>query len=191
MPSIKGTKTEKNLLAAFAGESQARNRYEMYAKKAKKEGYVQISEIFQDTADNEYQHAKRFFSFLEGGEAEIVASYPAGKVGTTLENLKESAGGEHHEHAELYPMFAQIAKEEGFPEVSKQFKAIAMAEVSHEERFLKLIDIIEKDIVFKRGDKVYWRCSKCGYIHEGTVAPQECPSCKHPTEYFFIHSENF
>ena len=189
--SVKGTKTEQNLLKAFAGESQARNRYEMFAKIAKKEGYVQISEIFKETARNEFAHAKRFFRFLEGGPVEITAMYPAGVEGTTAENLKAAAEGENEEHTILYPEFAQIAKEEGFPEIGAAFKAIASVEVAHEKRYLELLANIEANRVFKRENKVMWKCHECGYLHEGFEPPKVCPSCKHPQDYFFIQEENY
>lgn len=189
--SIKGTKTERNLLASFAGEAQARNRYTYFASQAKKEGYEQISWIFRDTADNEKEHAKRFFKFLEGGDVEITAAYPAGVIGKTLENLKVAAAGENFEHTKLYPGLAKIADEEGFPEVAATYRAVAKAETGHEERYLKLIENIEKDKVFKKGATVKWRCRNCGYIHEGPEAPDICPSCQHPKEYFEIKPENY
>lgn len=189
--NLKGTKTEKNLLASFAGESQARNRYTYFASQARKEGYEQISWIFLDTADNEKEHAKRFFKFLEGGDVEITAAYPAGVIGKTLENLKASAAGENFEHTKLYPGFAKIADEEGFPEVAATYRAVAKAETSHEERYLKLIENIEKDQVFKKGATVKWRCRNCGYIHEGPEAPDICPSCQHLKEYFEVKPENY
>lgn len=189
--SVKGTKTEQNLLSAFAGESQARNRYEMFAKIAKKEGYVQISEIFKETARNEFEHAKRFFRFLEGGAVEITATYPAGIEGTTPENLKAAAEGENEEHTILYPQAADVAKAEGFPEVAAAFRAIASVEVAHEKRYLKLLENIETNKVFKRENKVIWKCNVCGYLHEGFEPPKMCPSCKHPQEHFFIKEENY
>ncbi len=189
--SVKGTKTELNLLSAFAGESQARNRYEMFAKIAKKEGYVQISEIFKETARNEFEHAKRFFRFLEGGAVEITAMYPAGIEGTTAENLKAAAEGENEEHTILYPQAADVAKAEGFPEISAAFRAIAKVELAHETRYLKLLENIETNKVFKRENKVIWKCNVCGYLHEGFEPPMVCPSCKHPQEHFFIKEENY
>ncbi len=189
--SLKGTKTEKNLLTAFAGESQARNRYDYFASQAKKEGYVQISKIFSETALNEKEHAKRLFKFLEGGEVEISASFPAGKIGTTAENLKSAAEGENYEHSKMYPEFAKLAQEEGFNEIAAVFRAIAKAEVGHEARFLKLLENIEKDKVFKREGKVRWRCSNCGYIHEGPEPPEKCPACAHPKAYFELLVENY
>ena len=189
MASLKGTRTEKNLLTAFCGESQARNRYTYFASKAKKEGYVQISAIFQETADQEKEHAKRLFKFLEGGEVEIQAAFPAGVIGTTLENLRAAAGGENYEHTQMYPGFAKVAREEGFDEIADVFMAIAVAEKHHEERYRALAANIENDRVFKRDEPVVWRCRNCGYLHEGTEAPEECPSCAHPRAYFEILAE--
>ncbi len=191
MPSIKGTKTEKNLLAAFAGESQARNRYTYAASKAKKEGFVQISAVFAETADQEKEHAKRFFSYLEGGEVEIQAAYPAGVVGSTVENLKASAAGEHFEHTELYPGFAKIAKEEGFEEVAMLFQAISVAEKQHEKRYAELAANVEATRVFKRDSKVTWRCRNCGYVHDSEEAPGTCPACRHPQAHFELLGENW
>jgi len=191
MPSIKGTKTEKNLLAAFAGESQARNRYTYAASKAKKEGFVQISAVFAETADQEKEHAKRFFSYLEGGEVEIQAAYPAGVVGSTVENLKASAAGEHFEHTELYPGFAKIATEEGFEEVALLFQAISVAEKQHEKRYAELAANVEATRVFKRDTKVTWRCRNCGYVHEGEEALGICPACRHPQAHFELLGENW
>ena len=191
MKSLKGTQTEKNILTAFAGESQARNRYAFFASKAKKEGYVQISNIFQETADNEKEHAKRLFKFLEGGEVEISASFPAGVIGSTAENLKESAAGENHEHTTMYPEFAKIAEEEGFSEIAEAMKSIAAAEKQHERRYLGLLENIEKGQVFKKDHVVKWRCSNCGYIHEGEEAPEECPACAHPQAHFELLGENW
>ncbi|MFW5805466.1 MAG: rubrerythrin [Bacteroidales bacterium] len=187
--SIKGTQTEKNLLKAFAGESQARNRYTLAAKKAQKEGYEQIAGIFLETAEQERQHAKRFFSFLEGGMLEITASYPAGIIGTTAENLKSAAEGENEEWSELYPEFAETAKKEGFKDVSTTFKMIAKAEITHEKRFLKLLDNLNNDCVFEREEPVTWYCRKCGYLHTGKKALNKCPSCLHPRAYFEIYNE--
>jgi len=184
MKSLKGTKTEKNLLIAFAGESQARNRYTYFASQAKEEGYEQISAIFLETAENEKEHAKRIFKFLEGGDVEITARFPSGKIGTTLENLKSSAAGENYEHTKMYPEFSQIASEEGFEAISEVLKSIAVAERQHEKRYLSLIENIENDRVFKREKSVKWKCRNCGYIHEGTEAPNECPACAHPRAYF-------
>jgi len=191
MESLKGTKTEKNILKAFSGESQARNRYTYFASNAKKEGYVQISYIFQETADNEKEHAKRLFKFLEGGEAEISASFPAGVIGSTAENLKASAAGENYEHTTMYPEFARIAEEEGFSEVAEVMMAIAVAEKQHEKRYLGLLENIEKGRVFKRDNPVRWKCDNCGYIHEGEEAPKECPACAHPQEHFELLGENW
>jgi len=190
MRSIKGTKTEKNLLIAFAGESQARNRYTYFASQAKKEGYEQIAAVFLETADNEKEHAKRLFKLLEGGEVEITASFPAGVLGNTKENLKAAANGENYEHTKLYPEFAHIAEEEGFPNIAAIFRAIAVAEKQHEKRFLALLENIEKDRVFKRDVIVKWRCRNCGYIHEATEAPEKCPACAHPRAYFELLCEN-
>ncbi|MDA3823143.1 MAG: ferritin-like domain-containing protein [Bacteroidales bacterium] len=189
--SIVGTKTEQNLLKAFAGESQARNRYEMFAKKAKKEGYEQIAAIFQETANQETEHAKRFFSFLEGGMCEITASYPAGIVGTTSENLKAAAEGENEEWTELYPEFAEIAKEEGFKEVAVAFKMIAKVEAEHERRYLKLLQNISEDKVFMKDGKVWWKCLNCGYVYESEKALENCPACLHPKAYMQVKEENY
>jgi rubrerythrin len=191
MNSLKGTQTEQNLLKAFAGESQARMRYDYFAKKAKKEGLEQIAAIFEETAINERQHAKRFFDFLEGGMVEITASYPAGEVGTTLENLKVAADGENEEWTELYPEFARIAEEEGFKEVANAFKLIARVEKEHEDRYRTLYNNLEEGKVFKRSDKVIWKCRKCGFIHEGKVAPKKCPACDHDQGYFEIAANNY
>ncbi|HPB12795.1 MAG TPA: ferritin family protein [Bacteroidales bacterium] len=189
--SLKGTMTEKNLLKAFAGESQAKNRYEFAAKVAKSEGYEQIAAIFIETALQEQQHAKRFFNFLEGGMVEITASYPAGKTGTTSENLEAAAAGEHEEWNELYPEFARVAEEEGFKNIASTFRAIASAEKNHEDRYRKLLDNLMKNKVFERDDKVFWYCRKCGYVHFGTKALKNCPSCLHPTAYFELMPENY
>jgi rubrerythrin len=186
MPGIKGTETEKNLLKAFAGESQARNRYTYFASVARKEGYRQIESLFIETAENEREHAKRFFKFLEGGDLEITAAYPAGKVGTTLENLKAAAAGENEEWTKLYPGFAEVAKKEGFPEVVAAFTTISKVEKEHEARYLKLAQNIEKGTVFKKEGTVRWKCRNCGYVHEGPEAPGTCPACLHPQEYFEI-----
>ena len=189
--SLKGTKTEKNLLKAFAGESQAKNRYEFAAKVAKEEGYEQISAIFLETAAQEQQHARRFFNFLEGGMVEITASYPAGKTGSTKENLAGAADGEHEEWSDLYPAFATVAEEEGFRNISTAFKAIASAEKVHEERYRKFLGNIMKNRVFEREEKVFWYCRKCGYVHFGTKALKNCPACLHPESYFELKAENF
>ncbi|MCK5235767.1 MAG: rubrerythrin family protein [Deltaproteobacteria bacterium] len=188
---IKGTETEKNLLKAFAGESQARNRYTYFAAKAKKEGLVQISDIFTETAEQEKEHAKRFFKFLEGGDLEISASFPAGVIGSTLENLSAAAGGEHFEWSELYPDFAKIAREEGFDEIADVFDAISIAEKQHEKRYRDLAKNLNDGKVFKRDGKVVWRCRNCGYLHEGVEAPKECPACAHPQAHFEILGENW
>jgi rubrerythrin len=191
MASIKGTRTEQNLLKAFAGESQARNRYQMFAKQAEKEGFRQIADIFMETADNERVHAGRFFSYLEGGDVEITATYPAGKVGTTLENLKAAAMGENEEWTTLYPEFARIAREEGFPKVAATFDFISKAEIEHENRYNKLASNIENDIVFKRDEVVRWKCNKCGYVHEGNEAPEVCPTCLHDKAHFELKETNY
>ena len=191
MKSIKGTRTEKNLAAAFAGESQARNRYAFFASQAKKEGYEQIAAIFTETADNEKEHAKRFFNFLEGGMVEIGAAYPAGITGGTADNLKAAAAGEHEEHAMLYPDFARIAEEEGFKEIAIAWRRIADVEAHHEARYLDLLKNIQEDAVFKKKEKTKWKCRNCGYIHEGTSAPGTCPACLHPQSYFEVLAEKF
>lgn len=191
MPSIKGTQTEKNLLAAFAGESQARNRYTFYASAAKKEGLQQIADLFLETAENEKEHAKRFFKFLEGGMCEITASYPAGMIGTTAENLKAAAGGEHEEWTELYPKFAETAKAEGFNEVAAAFTMIAKVEKEHEARYLKLLALVTEGKVFKADQKTRWKCRNCGHVHEGIEAPGKCPACLHPQEYFERQAQNY
>lgn len=189
--SIIGTLTEKNLLKAFAGESQAKNRYTFFSKQAKKEGFEQISAIFAETALNEEQHAKTFFRFLEGGMVEITASYPSGVIGTTAENLKAAADGEQEEWQELYPEFAKTAAGEGFPKVSTAFKLIATVEEHHEKRYRKLLTNLEKNKVFEREEKSYWVCRKCGYIHYGKKALQNCPCCDHPLAYFELLTENY
>ena len=191
MKSIKGTKTEQNLLKAFAGESQARMRYDYFSKQAKKEGLEQISGIFAETALNEKEHAKRFFKFLEGGPVEITATYPAGIIGTTLENLKAAAEGENEEWTELYPMFADIAEEEGFKEVAVAFRMIAKVEKAHEERYRKLYSNLEEGKVFEREGVLVWKCRNCGYLHEGKKAPKTCPACLHPQSYFEIQETNY
>ena len=191
MKSIKGTRTEKNLLAAFAGESQARNRYTYFVGVAKKEGYEQIAAIFQETADNEKEHAKRFFKFLEGGDVEITAMYPAGVIGTTAENLKAAAMGEHEEHTRLYPEFARIAEEEGFKEVAMIFRLISSVEKHHEERYLALLKNIQEGAVYAKKEKRQWKCRNCGYIYEAESAPQACPACAHPQAYFELLDDNF
>jgi rubrerythrin len=191
MPSIKGTETEKNLLKAFAGESQARNRYTYFASVARKEGYVQISDIFEETANQEKEHAKRFFKFLEGGDVEITAAYPAGVIGTTAENLKAAACGEHEEWASLYPAFAAKAREEGFEAAAVVFEMVCVAEKHHEKRYLGLLKNIEEGTVFKKKEKVVWRCRNCGYLHEGEDAPAACPACAHPQAHFEVLAENW
>jgi rubrerythrin len=192
MTKLAGTKTEQNLLKAFAGESQARMRYDYFAKQAKKEGLEQIAAIFEETAMNEKEHAKRFFKFLEDGNmVEITATYPAGKIGTTMENLKASADGENEEWTELYPEFAKVAEEEGFKEIAMAFKLIARVEEAHENRYRTLYNNLEEGKVFKRGDKVVWKCRNCGFIHEGTAAPKLCPACQHPQSYFEIKESNY
>ncbi len=191
MDRVKGTETEKNLLKAFAGESQARNRYTYFRSQAKKEGYEQIAAIFEETANQEKEHAKRLFKFLEGGEVEITASFPAGVIGTTLENLRAAAAGEHYEHAEMYPEFADVAEREGFNDIASVFRAIAVAEKQHEARYLALAENIEKNRVFKREEKVVWRCRNCGFIFEGFEAPKACPACAHPQAYFELLGENY
>jgi len=188
---MKGSKTETNLLTAFAGESQARNRYAYFAGQAKKEGFVQISSIFEETADQEKEHAKRLFKFLQGGEAEVVAHFPAGVIGTTLENLNAAADGENYEHTEMYPDFAGVAREEGFTEIADVFERIAVAEKQHEKRYRDLAANIEAGRVFKRDAPVVWRCRNCGYLHEGTEAPITCKACAHPQAHFEILGENY
>jgi len=189
--SIKGTQTEKNLLISFAGESQARNRYTYFAGQAKKEGLVQIAEIFEETASQEKEHAKRFFKFLEGGDVEITESFPAGSIGSTLENLKAAAAGEAHEWEEMYPAFARVAREEGFDEIASAFDAISIAEKQHGKRYQDLARNLEAGLVFKRDGKVVWRCKNCGYLHEADEAPAVCPACLHPQAYFELLGENW
>jgi len=191
MSSVKGTKTEKNILTAFCGESQARNRYTYFAAQAKKEGFVQIQHIFEETADQEKEHAKRLFKLLEGGEVEITAGFPAGVIGTTVENLTEGAAGEHYEHTIMYPEFAVTAREEGFPAIAAIFEAIAVAEIQHEKRYKALIANIEAGTVFNRSMKVTWRCRNCGYTHEGEDAMEMCPACAHPQAHFELLGENW
>lgn len=189
--SLKGTRTEKNILTAFSGESQARNRYTFFAKQARKDGYVQMADIFEETAEQEMVHAKTLFKLLEGGEVEITASFPAGRIGTTLENLREAAHGEHHEWEHMYPEFARIAKEEGFPEIASTMLAIAVAEKQHEKRYLALAKNIEENRVFKKEKKITWRCRNCGYVHQGEKAAEKCPACAHPQAYFEEVAENW
>lgn len=191
MGSVKGTKTEQNLLKSFAGESQASNRYEFAAKVAKKEGLQQISAIFQETADQEKQHAKRFFKFLEGGALEITATYPAGIIDNTAGNLKAAADGENEEWTEIYPEFAATAKAEGFPEIAAAYTMIAKVEAAHEARYRKLLANLENGVVFEKDGEVYWMCRNCGYIHKGASAPQLCPACLHPQGYFEVKKDNY
>ena len=191
MPDLEGTQTEKNLMAAFAGESQARNRYTYYASKAKKEGYVQIADIFTETADQEKEHAKRLFKLLEGGEVEITGAFPAGTIDATIDNLKASAAGENYEHTEMYPGFAKIADEEGFSDIADIFRAIAVAEKQHEKRYLDLAANIDAGRVFSRDSQQVWRCRHCGYLHEGNGAPEVCPACDHPQAHFELLGENW
>ncbi len=191
MGNLKGTQTEKNILTAFAGESQARNRYTYFASQAKKDEYVQISEIFTETANQEKEHAKRLFKLLEGGEVEVAAAFPAGVIGTTLDNLKEAAAGENYEYTDMYPGFAKTAVEEGFEEIAEIFKAIAVAEKQHEKRYLALAANVTNGKVFKKDNPVVWRCQNCGYLHEGDSAPEECPACAHPQAHFEILGENW
>lgn len=188
---LKGSQTERNLLVSFAGESQARNRYTYFAGVAKKEGLVQISHIFEETADQEKEHAKRFFKFLQGGDLEITETFPAGKIGTTLENLQAAAAGEEHEWTEMYPAFAATAREEGFIEVAIAFEAIAIAERQHGKRYRELAENLEAGRVFKRDGKVVWRCRNCGYLHEAESAPGICPACLHPQDHFELLGENW
>lgn len=189
--SLRGTQTEKNILTAFAGESQARNRYTYFASQAKKEGYVQISDIFAETADQEKEHAKRLYKLMEGGEAEIQAAFPAGTIESTSDNLKEAAGGENYEWTEMYPSFAKIAREEGFNAIATIFESIAVAEKQHEKRYLALRANIEAGTVFKKAEPVVWRCRNCGYLHEGAEAPKECPACAHAQAHFELLGENY
>jgi rubrerythrin len=189
--SIKGTKTEMNLLKSFAGESQARNRYDFFASQARKEGYEQIANIFAETANHEKAHAKRFFKFLEGGMVEITAGYPAGKIGTTKENLRASAEGENEEWNSLYPMFAETAREEGFPEIATAFKLVAKVEAEHERRFMKLLQNFSEDTVFMKKGKVWWKCLNCGYVYESEKALETCPACLHPKSFMELRDENY
>ncbi len=191
MNSLKGTQTEKNLLLAFAGESQARNRYTYFASAARKEGFVQISAIFAETAEQEKAHAKRFFKFLEGGDVEVTAAFPAGVIGTTAENLLASADGENHEWTDLYPSFAAVAREEGFEAVAMTFEAISVAEKQHEKQYRDLLANVEAGSVFKKDEAQTWRCRNCGYVHEGEEAPQACPACVHPQAHFEVLGENY
>lgn len=188
---LKGSQTEKNLLTAFAGESQARNRYTYFSGQARKEGYVQIADIFSETADQEKEHAKRFFKFLEGGEVTVSGAFPAGSIGTTLENLNAASDGEHHEHTEMYPGFAKTAREEGFDAIASVFEAVSVAEKQHEKRYRDLAGNIERGTVFKRDDAATWRCRNCGYLHHGDQAPEMCPACAHPRAHFELLGENW
>ncbi len=188
---LKGTQTEKNLLVSFAGESQARNRYTYFASQAKKEGYEQIASIFEETANQEKEHAKREFKFLQGGEVEITAAFPAGVIGSTLENLKAAAAGEHYETTEMYPEFAKVADEEGFKEIAEVFRNIAIAEKRHEERYVALAKNITDGIVFKRKKPVRWVCRNCGYVYEGSEAPDLCPACAHPQSHYELEAVNY
>lgn len=191
MASVKGTQTEKNLLTAFVGESQARNRYTYFASAAKKEGFVQISDIFTETANQEKEHAKRFFKFLEGGEIEITGAFPAGVIGTTLENLKAAAAGEEYEWTEMYPDFAATARKEGFDAIAMVFEMIAVAEKQHEKRYTDLAVNVETGMVFKKQGSTKWRCRNCGYVHEGEEAIEMCPACVHPQAHFELLAENW
>ncbi len=191
MSKVKGTKTEKNLMAAFAGESQARNRYTFFASQAKKDGYEQIAAAFEETANQEKEHAKRLFKCLEGGEVEITGSFPAGVIGSTVDNLKASAAGENHEWTSMYPEFAKIAREEGLNAIADMFESIAIAEMGHETRYLAFVENIKADRVFKRGSETTWRCRNCGFLHKGKAAPNLCPACAHPQAHFEILGENW
>ncbi|MFQ5722440.1 MAG: rubrerythrin [Candidatus Aminicenantales bacterium] len=191
MRDLKGTKTEKNILTAFAGESQARNRYTYFASQAKKEGFEQIAGIFLETADNEKEHAERLFKFLKGGSVEIKASYPAGLIASTADNLKAAAEGEHYEQTIIYPQFAEIAEQEGFSDIAKVMLSIAVAERQHEKRYLAFLDNLKTGRVFKREKTTKWKCRNCGYIHEGTEPPEKCPACDHPQAYYELLAENY
>lgn len=188
---LKGTETEKNILTAFAGEAQARNRYGFFSSAARKEGFRQIADVFEETAGQEREHAKRLFKFLEGGEVEIAAAFPAGVIGKTAENLKAAATGERYEHTEMYPGFAEVAREEGFEDVAAIMESIAVAEKQHEKRYLGLLANVESGKVFKKEKPVVWRCLNCGYIHEGAEAPEICPACAHPQAHFEVLCENW
>jgi len=188
---LKGSRTEKNLITAFAGESQARNRYTYFASQAKKDGFVQISDIFEETANQEREHAKRLFKFMTGGEAEVAAAFPFGVIGDTAGNLKDAAAGEHYEWTSMYPQFAKIAREEGFEEIAGVMESIAVAEKQHEKRYLDLARNIKEGKVFKKDKKIVWRCRNCGYLHEGTEAPELCPACAHPQAHFEVLGENW
>lgn len=191
MPSLKGSQTEKNILTAFAGESQARNRYTYFASQAKKDGFVQISAVFEETANQEKEHAKTLFKLLEGGEVEIQGAFPAGVIGTTAENLREAAEGENHEWTDMYPSFAGVAREEGFEEIAAVFEAIAVAEKQHEKRYLELLANVESGTVFEKDGPVVWYCRNCGYVHEDEEAVEMCPSCAHPQAHFEVLAENW
>jgi len=189
--SLQGTQTEKNILTAFAGESQARNRYTYFSAKARSEGYVQMADIFEETANQEKEHAKRLFKLLEGGEVSVTASFPAGVIGSTAQNLREAAAGENYEHTRMYPEFAVMARQEGFPEIADIFMAIAVAEKQHEKRYLDLLANIEKNRVFQREEPTTWRCRNCGYLHHGPAAPDKCPACDHARAHFELLGENY
>jgi len=191
MAELKGSRTEKNILTAFAGESQARNRYTYAAKIAEKEGYVQMAHLFIRTAEQERVHAKTLFKLLQGGEVEITAAFPAGVLGSTVENLEAAAGGEEHEYMDMYPSFAKIAEDEGFPLIAATFRAIAKAEKQHAKQYRALINNLKENKVFRKDASTIWHCTKCGYIHEGTEAPQKCPACTHPQSYFELLAENW
>jgi rubrerythrin len=191
MAELKGSKTEKNLIASFAGESQARNRYTYFSSQARKDGYIQIADIFEETANQEKEHAKRFFKFLPGGECEVMASFPSGVIGTTAENLKAAAAGENMEWTSLYPGFAKVAHEEGFEDIAKVWESIVVAERQHEKRYLGLLANVEAGTVFKKSETVVWRCRNCGYLHEGPEAPAMCPACAHPRDYYELLAENW
>lgn len=191
MSSLKGSQTEKNLLAAFAGESQARNRYTYFAGQARKDGFMQIAGIFEETANQEKEHAKRFFQFLAGGEVSIMAGFPAGTIGDTFTNLTAAAAGERFEHSELYPEFARVAEEEGFETIAQVFRSVSVAEKQHEKRYRELASNVENERVFNREAGVVWRCLNCGYLHEGSEAPESCPACAHPKSYYELLGENW
>lgn len=191
MADMKGSRTEKNLITSFAGESQARNRYTYFSSQARKEGFVQIASIFEETANQEREHAKRFFAQLEGGDVVVEAAFPAGVIGTTAENLKAAAAGEHYEWTEMYPEFAKIAREEGFEAAAQVWEAVSVAEKQHEKRYLDLLRNVESDEVFKKDSPVTWRCLNCGYLHEGPEAPEMCPACAHPRAYYELLAENW
>lgn len=191
MNGLKGTQTEKNLMTSFAGESQARMRYTYFSKQADKEGYKQIAAIFMETAEQEKEHAKRMFKYLEGGMLEITASFPAGVIGTTAENLEAAAAGENEEWTEMYPHFAEVAEQEGFKEIATMYKMIAKAEAMHEERYLKLLEHVKEESVFERDEETEWQCRNCGFVHKGKNAPKNCPACLHPQSYFEVKNDKF